>query len=66
MPAPRAVLAQCFGRIADVSLPASSRLEAALELSRVDLNVKEQRGDVWAEHPERQSWPCPVQEVLGD
>lgn len=34
-------------------------LRTPWSVSRVDLNVKGQRVDVWAEHPDGQSWPCP-------
>jgi transposase len=34
-------------------------LAAPWTVARVELNVKEQRVDVFAEHSERRSWPCP-------
>jgi transposase len=34
-------------------------LESPWTVSRVELNVKEQRVDIWAGHPEGARWPCP-------
>jgi len=34
-------------------------LKSPWSVSRVNLNVKEQRVDVWAEHPENAVWECP-------
>jgi transposase len=34
-------------------------LEAPWTVNRVELSLKEQRVDVWADHPERTMWPCP-------
>jgi transposase len=34
-------------------------LETPWTVARVELSVKEQRVDVWAEHAEGTSWPCP-------
>lgn len=34
-------------------------LEAPWSVSRIELDVKEQRVDVWAEHREGHRWPCP-------
>lgn len=34
-------------------------LETPWTVSRVELSLKEQRVDVWADHPERTMWPCP-------
>jgi transposase len=34
-------------------------LESPWTVSRVELHVKEQRVDVWAEHSEGYAWPCP-------
>ena len=34
-------------------------LEAPWTVERVELNVKDQRVDVWAGHPEGTRWPCP-------
>lgn len=39
-------------------------LEKPWTVSRVELGVKEQRVDVWAEHAEGESWPCPECGVL--
>ena len=38
-------------------------LESPWSVARVDLNVKEQRVDVYAEHIKRKTWPCPVCEA---
>lgn len=35
-------------------------LKSPWSVSRVELNVKEQRVDVWAEHPEGTVWGCPT------
>jgi transposase len=35
-------------------------LEPPWGVARVDLDVKEQRVDVYAEHAKRKSWPCPT------
>ncbi len=35
-------------------------LEPPWCVSRVELNVKDQRVDVWTEHEERVLWPCPI------
>lgn len=34
-------------------------LESPWKVERVELNVKEQRVDVYAEHVKRKTWPCP-------
>ncbi len=34
-------------------------LEWPWEVGRVELDVKQQRGDVYAEHIKRKTWPCP-------
>ncbi len=34
-------------------------LESPWTVSRVELSMKEQRVDVWAEHTEGRQWPCP-------
>src|SRR4051794_4617988 len=34
-------------------------LESHWTVARVELNVKKQRVDVWAEHNRPKSWPCP-------
>lgn len=39
-------------------------LEKPWTVGRVELGVKEQRVDVWAEHAEGESWPCPECGVL--
>jgi hypothetical protein len=35
-------------------------LESPWTVGRVDLNVKQQRVDVYAEHGKRKTWPCPT------
>jgi transposase len=34
-------------------------LESPWSVSRVELNLEQQRVDAWAEHPQGQRWPCP-------
>ncbi|MDZ4341028.1 MAG: transposase family protein, partial [Candidatus Binatia bacterium] len=41
------------------ALSISVGVEIAVDRSRVDLNVKGQCVEVWAEHPEGGSWACP-------
>ena len=38
-------------------------LEDPWTVNRVELNVKDQRVDVWAGHPEGISWACPDQRL---
>ena len=38
-------------------------LESPWKVARVDLDVKQQRVDVYAEHRKRKTWPCPECEV---
>jgi hypothetical protein len=34
-------------------------LESPWSVSRVELNLEQQRVDAWAEHPQGQRWACP-------
>ncbi len=34
-------------------------LTAPWRVDRVDLSIKDQKVDVWVEHPQKQRWPCP-------